>query len=277
MEEVQGHFAQAVKLGSSNPRMYYDYARMSSGREAGAESIPLLQKAVQLQPEFKEARIALAGALYNTHQYGSAVASLNPLPPLTHDEAVRVLRMLGYAYSELGQDEAARKSVEQLQKLSKTPEEVAVALDLLRYVNRPRRVAPEPQSGQQQGQRDSTLASSGKNDGDPEAPPRLQRRETVKSEILERTEQGLPRTRVEGTLYQFDCLGKMERLTILVAGKRVALAIEDPTKILIGGTGGDTFDFTCGRQQPSPVVVQFENKVDGELGTVGVVRAIEFK
>ena len=294
MEEVQASFAKAVKLGSSNSKMYYDYALMI-GRGTNKESIPLLQKAVELQPDFKEARIALAGALYNDHRYGSAVVSLNHLPELTRDEGLRVFRMLAYAYSELGQYNDAKQSAEQLQKISKTPEETEIVLDLLSYIDRSRQVALARQARQEK-QQETAMASSAapsggalsdraspdeaiseKGNSDPDARPRLQRRTAPVSEFVERTEPKPVTIRIEGTLYQFDCLGKVARLTVLVSGKRVALKIDDPATILVTGTSSGSLDFSCGRQQPLPVTVDFESKVDGELGTAGIVRAIGFK
>ena len=299
MEEVQASFAKAVKLGSSNSKMYYDYALMI-GRGANQEAIPLLKKAVELQPDFKDARIALAGALYNDHQYGSAVVSLNHLPELSRDEGLRVFRMLAYAYSELGQYDDAKQSAEQLQKISKTPEEVEIVLDLLSYLDRTRQVASARQARQER-QQETTIASaaapssgassdgassdgatsggapSEKGNSDPEARPRLQRRAAPVTEFVERTEPKPVTIRIEGTLYQFDCLGNVARLTVLVSGKRVALKIDDPATVLVSGTDSGSLDFSCGRQQPLPVTVDFESKVDGELGTAGVIRAIKLK
>jgi hypothetical protein len=57
----------------------------------------------------------------------------------------------------------------------------------------------------------------------------------------------------------------------------VALAILDPTTITITGKGTGSLDFSCGRQQPLPVAIEFENKADAKLGTAGVVKSIEFR
>lgn len=47
--------------------------------------------------------------------------------------------------------------------------------------------------------------------------------------------------------------------------------------ISIGTAGVGAVDFACGPQKPKKVLIRYDPKIDGELGTIGVVRAIEFK
>ena len=94
--------------------------------------------------------------------------------------------------------------------------------------------------------------------------------------VVERTAEP-PTEVVEGTMQQFDCLGKSARLHILSQGKRLAFSIPDPTVISISGKNASTIDFSCGAQQPVPVIVKYEPLEDKALGTIGKIRSIEFR
>ena len=239
--------------------------------------IALLRKAVELRPGFKDAQLALAIALYNQRFFEQAIASLTTVQQLDHAEALRMYRILAYSYNELDQKEDARKSAELLRDISRTPEEIAIADELMRHVSQP----PQPSR-----EESAVVAGSEASEGEPEEEsartfggeerPRLVRRAAPESSFTERVAPK-PTATIEGTLYQFDCLGDVARLTILYSGRRVAFAILEPNTVKITGAESGTLDFSCGRQQPIPVVIEFEDKLDGALGTTGIVRAIEFK
>ena len=81
-----------------------------------------------------------------------------------------------------------------------------------------------------------------------------------------------------GTLRQVDCLGKMVRIHIAVAGQKpVALAITTPESVTVKGAEGGTVDLACGPQKGKLVIVEYQDRQDARLGTVGDVRSIEFQ
>ena len=80
-----------------------------------------------------------------------------------------------------------------------------------------------------------------------------------------------------GTLRQVDCLGKIVRLRIASGEKQVLLAIRDGGYVTVQGSPSGTVDFTCGPQKAKLVVVEYESRVDAQLGTIGDVRSIEFQ
>ena len=217
--------------------------------------------------------------------------------------------ILAYSYHALKQDPDAKKAAEKLLEDSQTAEEITSAKQLIAMVSQAPPPPPVRDRARQEMRTDAQpdVQPNAQDDArpaeqsyaenaapqqppirpasrapvnppvNPDARPTLQRRAAPQSEFVERTQQGPPTTRIEGTLQQFDCLGSVARMTVLAAGKRVALAILDPTTITITGKGTGSLDFSCGRQQPLPVAIEFENKVDSKLGTTGVVKSIEFK
>jgi hypothetical protein len=73
-------------------------------------------------------------------------------------------------------------------------------------------------------------------------------------------------------------LGKTLRIRIAAAGqKQVALAITDPGAVTVKGAEGGTVDLACGPQKGKPVIVEYQNRQDAKLGTIGDVRSIEFQ
>ena len=82
---------------------------------------------------------------------------------------------------------------------------------------------------------------------------------------------------IEGTLEQVDCLGTIARLRLRFAGREVRLEILDPAQVVVNGVQGGQLNLQCGPQQPRGVVIHYDPKVDGELGTIGIVRTMEFK
>jgi tetratricopeptide (TPR) repeat protein len=291
-ESARQHFRDAAQRGSTSPRLYYDLAMLSrKGGDDNNSVIPLLQKALALDPDFAQARIQLATALYNERLYAQAIEAYATLNEMSHEEAQRKYSIVAYSYHALQQDEEARKAAEQLLEASETAEEVTRAKQLLAMVSQP---PPQFRTGDRSAmQTDMNGPAQRETSGDaatqpaprlisrapvnPDARPALRRRAAPQSEFVERTEQGPPITRIEGMLYQFDCLGSVARLIVTVAGKRLALVIDDPSNVRITGRGNGSLDFSCGRQQPLPVAIEYEDKTDAKLGTAGVIHAIEFK
>jgi hypothetical protein len=66
-------------------------------------------------------------------------------------------------------------------------------------------------------------------------------------------------------------------LRLRFAGRQVRLAILDPARVAVTGAGGGKIDLSCGPQKPRQVTIVYDPKVDGELGTIGTVKSMEFK
>ena len=60
-------------------------------------------------------------------------------------------------------------------------------------------------------------------------------------------------------------------------GKRVSLAITDPQEVVIKGAATATLDFTCGPQKPKTVTLEYDPHADTQMGTIGIVKSLEFQ
>jgi hypothetical protein len=85
-------------------------------------------------------------------------------------------------------------------------------------------------------------------------------------------------SRVEGKLVQLDCLANGEaRFHIAASGKKVALYVKDPTKVVITGAAGISTELKCGPMAGREVSVQYAARPDAKLKVDGEITAIRFK
>jgi hypothetical protein len=174
---------------------------------------------------------------------------------------------LAQAYGQLGKREWAVKAIDRARPYANTPSEKDKLDQLSRYLdsvehsaaNRGDTPAGRPAIGNPQ-----TIIAS-------DAPPLTavsapQPSEPIRSIIT-----------VEGILEQIDCQGVSASLHLRVGGSPIRLKIDDPRRVDIRGTDSLTVEFTCGPQKPKKVVVKYDPKIDKDLGTIGLVTAIEFE
>ncbi len=261
-DEMKRHFAKAIELGTTNGKVYFDYAMML--REGGAqepEISALLRKAAELKPDLVEAHYMLGFYASNAGRFGEAVVHLQQVKKLEKGQAYPYFRTLAYAYYRLGRPEEAKKYAESAVKVATEPKDVNLAKELLAYVTRDpsKQEKAAPQSSDDR--------------------PRLARRDTESvgqtPPVLRAREQTIP---VEGTLREADCLGNSLRLRIEVAGKRMAFLIQDPSAVVVKSSGANGgYEFTCGPQKPVKVSLEYLLSADPKLGTEGLVRSIEFR
>jgi Flp pilus assembly protein TadD len=134
-EEIKRHFARAIELGTTNAKVYFDYAMMLRGQDGkDAEIAALLRKAVELKPDLTEAHYMLGFYASNAGRFGEAVAHLRQVNKLEKDQAFPYFRALAYAYYRLGQMEDARKNAESAVKFATAPKDVALAKEFLAYL-----------------------------------------------------------------------------------------------------------------------------------------------
>ncbi len=285
-DAARRHFGRAVELGSGSARLYFDYAMLR--REAGAaekELIPLLAKAVELRPEYKEARIGLGQCWLRERNYDEAVRQFSQIKSIASDRAVVWFHDLAVAYQGSGDREKAMAAANRAKQYAKTPEEISLVDGLLQYFNQVQQyetaarghVPPDPvpvaqppaeewqaatpaPAPETEGRPKLTRDPAGTGDGSAELSPREARM-----------------IRIEGSLQSVDCFGQRARLNVFAGGKKYSFAIYDPKSVIVTGTDGVAAELKCDQRELIPVVLEFEPKDDPELGTLGVVRIIEFE
>jgi tetratricopeptide (TPR) repeat protein len=250
--EAREQFAKAAKLGSKSARLYYDYASLVGDSGAGEpRKSVLLRKAVELDPECTEARFRLAQVLIAEQDYRGALIEMSEFKQVEPDRAFQFFYGAAYANYMVGNRPAAVTAAKRALPYAATSQDKAAVEDLITKAQRPVGKGP---------------AARGK-----PAPSEKPLAEEQKSATMPTL------SRVEGVLVQLDCLKAGPRLRIRSGGRIVRLLIDNPQKIWIKGTGSTTFTFDCGPQKPRRVAIEYEPKVEVKLGTVGLIRVLEFK
>ena len=238
--------------------MCLDYAALEMHASAASkEVVPILRRAVELKPDFIDARIRLGVALVNQHNYTEAVDELHQIKKVNPDQAPSLFMALAFAELQSGRLDGARQNAELAKKWAKSPEESEHADSILKVI-------------------DSMQA--GKNDADP-GPPTLARRPAPASEVHEITIPAKPDEHLnhaEGIAQKLECDGESLQFYVQVGSAIMIFDIPDPKRVRIKHAGEDAHDFSCGPQKPYPVTVYYTKQPDLKKGTAGVVRELDF-
>jgi tetratricopeptide (TPR) repeat protein len=136
-------------MGTTNAKVYFDYAMMLQGQDGKDPEIgALLRKAVELKPDLMEAHYMLGFYASNVGRFAEAVDHLRQVKKLEHDQAFPYFRALAYAYYRLGRMEEARKNAERAVKFATEPKDVELAKEFLGYLaQEPSKREAKPQDG----------------------------------------------------------------------------------------------------------------------------------
>lgn len=275
-------FAQAYQAGSKSPQMCYDYA-MFTWRATSRQKdiIPILRRALELQPDYVDARLQLGLALASTQSFSEAIDQLRQVKHVKPEQASTFFQALGYSYLATSKMDDARANAEAAKKYAKTTAEIDGADRLLRALD----AAAKPHSAPAQVAvipAAPIAPASAIGPGDGSRPPSLQRRPAPATEFHE----SAPRNpfiqkddqinRVEGTAQRLDCQGKAAELHIQVGRASMVFEIPDAERVLIQHADEAHHDFTCGPQKPYPISVIYAIKPDLKNGAAGIVRELDF-
>jgi len=127
-EEARYHLGRAVEKGMTNARTYLNYAGLlGETHVANSVLIGLAERALQLQPENRQASLKLASLYLRDRQYSRVVEHISRLEDVRPEEAFQVSCTLAYAYLGMEDLESARKSMEEAMLLASTSAETAEA------------------------------------------------------------------------------------------------------------------------------------------------------
>ena len=261
-DAARGHFARALAAGTKNARMCFDYAMLARSGDAVKESLPAFQKALELKPDYAEARVQFGLMLVNTRNYPEAIVQLNQVKKIDPEQAQWYFPALAFAYLQTGDKEKAREYAEAARKWAKTPQQLDHADALLRSLE----------------SRSPTARSAPPS----EKSPTIRRVERSEFTVMEEAAanpfvaQDDKMKRVQGVAQRLDCSGKAARFHVLVDQAPMIFLIPDPGRVLIKHSDEFKHDFTCGVQKPYKVSVDYAILPDAASGAAGIVRGLEF-
>ena len=257
LEAARSHFERAFNAGTKNARMCFDYAMLSrQGSVTVKNALPAFRKALELKPDYVEARFQLGLMLVNTRDYAEAIVQLRQIAKVDVDDAQWYFPALAYAYLQTGDKEKARQNAEAAKKWAKTPAQVEHANALLQALR------PAPESDERPTIRRVERSELSVTEPPPPANPFVAKDDKM--------------SHVEGIAQRLDCSGQTARFHVLVGKTAMIFAIPDPSRVLIKHSDELKHDFTCGVQKPYKVAVDYAVLPDQKIGTAGIVRGLEF-
>ena len=258
-EEARAQFAKAIELGSRNARVYHGYSTLESQAGQPRErQIELLRKAVDLDPDFQDARLRLGYLLVSASDYAGAVAQFERVKEGDPERPFQFFHDFAYACYRTGDKEGARANAKRALTAAQGQEQKASAEQLVAVIEgrSPEGIQAAALPNLETGQRPTLRRAPGT-----PAPAGRHARATI-----------------EGTLDRIDCQGTTARMRMTVGGRVVRLLIDKPESIEVRGGSSGAFTVTCGPQQPPRQVrIEYEPRVDEKGGTIGLVRVVEMK
>lgn len=128
LQAAKEHFDRALKDGSKDPYMMYQYARLLRTTAAPySKVVNLLQQAIAMKPDLTGARLELALEAASQNQCALALSSLAPIKVIDSDHAFPFYSVYAYCEDQLGDVQQSRRLGELARKYAKTPEQRASA------------------------------------------------------------------------------------------------------------------------------------------------------
>jgi tetratricopeptide (TPR) repeat protein len=246
----------AIALGIQDATLCYQYALL--GDRAGVpddQLRPALERAIQLKPDFDDARYALALMEKNAGHYDTAVAQLRAMRNVAPARAYNYWLAMADALVQSDHRAEARLASQKAAEHATTEAERARAAKLAHFA-------------------DTDLAvqfTMGKNGRAELATTRVPHATGDFNPFIEPSDKI---RHVEGNLRQIDCSGPVTRFIVNTPDGPVTLAIPDPGHVQMRNA---PTEFTCGPQQPTQVVVDYAESVSSGSKAEGVARGILFR
>jgi tetratricopeptide (TPR) repeat protein len=285
------YFSRALKAGTKNPQLCYDYAMLVAQKDSSSqELVPILRRAVELNPDYVDARFQLGLTLTNQQSYKEPGEELRQIKKVTPEQAPAYFLALAISDFNTGRKDQARQNAESAKKWAKDPADSEQAESILRALDAPKPApvqAPPVQTAQVPSQATPSATATRSTElvpktGDDPDRPTLRHRDQPPLTV----QQNAPRNpfvkpddhmiHVEGTAQKLDCAGESARFYVQVGSRTMVFEIPDPTSVLIKHPGESHHDFACGIQKPFPVAIDYAEKADAKKGTAGIVRELDF-
>jgi len=244
---------RAIQAGVTDARLCYRYAVLAGVAGLSNDEVrPALERAVELRPDFDDARYLLALLEKNASHYETAVTQLRAMRRVAPVRQYDYWSVLSDALNELQQYQEAKSAADQAARYATTPTQRAKAAQLAYMAQTDLAV---------QFVRDSTGRAQ-----------MVTTRVPHESDWNPFIEAGDDMRQVQGSVKEIDCGDKVTRFVVEAGGARLRLTIEDPSRVRMRNAPPE---FVCGPQEANHVLVEYA--VSKNKGTDGLVRGVEFR
>jgi tetratricopeptide (TPR) repeat protein len=247
-ETARREWKRAIDLGIKDASLCYRYAILAEDASVPSDEVrQALQRAVDLQPDYDDARYKLALLEKNAGHYDTAAKHLLAMRKIAPARAFGYWNGLADALNELGRREEAQSAASRAATFAITPAEKALAAQLA-YI----------------AQTDLTVGFASDSSGHQRlVTKRIPHDASNFNPFIEPTDDV---HRAQGTLREIDCASQITRLVLDVSGQRLTLTIPDPSRVQMRNAPPE---FTCGPQNPAPVSVEYT--------AAGIIRGLQFQ
>ena len=272
--EALGHFAAAVQADSSSARCYIEYARLEPDNQKATQA---LLKAAGINPKLDEPFALMAERDTDPQKrlaHWKAAAERNPRNP-AYWKALAECYLAAHDYSGAANawTQGEQAATDPAERARMRQSRLAIEQQRLDYEAAEKQREAEEQARETEKLKQEALAHvhqlEAKYNGGSTG-------SSSSSAAVPWWQGPKPSGKIHGVLRQVDCLGKQARLTVEGDDhKTVRLLVADPSSIATSG-GGEQ-GFTCGKQAPRTVTIEYFPKANARTATAGEVATIQFQ
>lgn len=136
LDEAKQHFENALREGSKDPQMMFQYAGMLRVSGGPPERIlSLLQQAIAIKPDLQDARFTLGMEAVNQGQWAMALSALTPITTVKADRAFAFFYAKAYCDWKLGNASEAHRQGDLARQYAQKPEEKARVTQFLEHLD----------------------------------------------------------------------------------------------------------------------------------------------
>ncbi len=254
---AQQRWKEAIDKGVTDANLLYRYAALIDDQGSSqSETRHALERAIELEPSFDDARYKLALLECNAGDYQAALEQLRAMGSPSRQRAFGYWSATANALTELNQRDEAERAAKKALECAQTSSERTLALQLAYVAKTDLTVQfAEDPNGQQR------LITTRVPHGDSSFNPFIDPKDHIR--------------RVEGTLREVQCgSGQLTGFLIAAGNELLAIAVPDPLHVLMRNGPAE---FTCGPQPPRPVRIEYATAVAASAKQSGVLRGMEFR
>lgn len=248
------HWRRAVELGIDDPRLCYRFAALADDEGVPRdEVVSALMRAVELRPDFDDARFMLGLLLASRGKYQDALRQLEAIQAVPAARRYAYYTALASALTEADRRDEADDAAHKALMYAQNPEERASALRLS-YTARTDLTVQFARDANGNLQMITARKPHGSDNWNPFIEPGDQIR-TVTGEIR----------KVQCTA------GRISGFQIVAPSETVDVTLPDPAHVLISG---GTPEFVCGAEDGRAVDIEY---AASNAGAAGVLRGLKFR
>lgn len=269
--DARASFERAYKLGTSNPRVLYDLARMLRGGDSALAAKALL-RLKSFGPLDVETKLLLGEIQLARKQYGAAHSTLSDITRVSSEEAFRLMRIRALAYDGMSANEEALDAAKKALDYARDENGKQIAASILRYLNAKNDRAEQKASDLPE----AVLAAVAKSEGGPTFDEdeirdgkRFPDQTGNMMQDVKRSPSGKPLQLVRGEFTALECKGQLAIVVLKTSEGQRQFLIREPGSLIATNKGkAMEIDLTCGPQPAKPVAVWYEDVPGRDPGAV---------